>query len=275
MSGTVEQVGDGVQNFKVGDKVWSSTYYKDVRAGCFQQQVVVPSHTVSHVPKGMSMESAACLGVAALTAGMTLWNWLDIPLPSSQGLAANESNDEWLLIWGGSTITGQFATQLARLSGRKVITVNSGATKALSERLGATHVVVRDGKTEEEMIQEIKSVTCDKVTRAIDLVSPETAAIGLQAISQDKASHFAPLAMMLSSQVVPENVTAHTVEMKQYVLDSSNTCYADEVNDLVAQGKLVLPEIVLIEGGLEGVPVGLDMLKKGNMGGKKLVSRIY
>jgi NADPH:quinone reductase-like Zn-dependent oxidoreductase len=218
------------------------------------------------------MESAACLGVAALTAGMTLWKWLEIPLPST--INSSDSEGDWLLIWGGSTVTGQFATQLACLSGWKVITVNSSLTKSLSESLGAAHVVVRDGKSESELLEEIQTVTNGGITRAIDLVSPKTAAIGLQAVSQGKPAHFAPLALMASSQVVPENVTAHTVEIKQFVLNRDNKFYAEEINRIIATGKLIIPEIVSLDGGLEGVPAGLDTLKKGNMGGKKLVSRI-
>ncbi|KAF7556445.1 hypothetical protein G7Z17_g1425 [Cylindrodendrum hubeiense] len=275
MSGTIEKVGSDITDFKSGDKVWTSTYYRDVRAGCFQQYVVVPSHTVSHIPMGMTMASAACLGVPALTAAMTLWKWLDIPLPSGPQRLAETSDDEWLLVWGGSTITGQFATQFASLSGLKVITVNSQSTKALSEKLGAAHVVVRDGKTDLELVEEIRLVTSGNITRAMDLVSSNTAAVALQSVSQERPVHFAPLAFMSPSQVIPDNVTAHTVEMKQYVLNSANRCYADELNKIMSEGKIMLPDIVQIEGGLEAVPVGLDMLKRGNMGGKKLVVKIY
>ncbi|OTA90375.1 hypothetical protein M434DRAFT_43596, partial [Hypoxylon sp. CO27-5] len=140
MSGVVTQVGSSVTTFKEGDFVWTSTYYKDVRAGCFQEYVVVPSHTVLPIPSSVPFEAAACLGVAALTASMTLWKWLDVPVPRS-ALAGTEEG--WLLIWGGSTVTGQFATQIANLSGIKVITINSAETKSLSELLGASHVVVR------------------------------------------------------------------------------------------------------------------------------------
>ncbi|KAJ5901927.1 hypothetical protein N7495_002455 [Penicillium taxi] len=275
MSGTIEQIGSDSADFKIGDKVWTSTYYRDVRAGCFQKYVVVPAHTVSHVPKGMTMASAACLGVPALTAAMTLWKWLNVPLPSESSGQVEQLKDEWLLIWGGSTSTGQFATQFAAISGLKVITVNSQSTKALSEKLGATHVVVRDGKSDSELVEEIRLVTNGDITRAIDLVSSKTAAISLQAVSQESPVHFAPLALMSSSQVVPGNVSAHTVEMKQYVLDSTNKGYADELNKIMSEGKIEMPEILHIEGGLEAVPAGLDILKKGNMGGKKLVAKIY
>ncbi|KAI1408311.1 GroES-like protein [Hypoxylon sp. FL1857] len=271
MSGVVAQVGSAVTTFKEGDSVWTSTYYKDVRAGCFQEYVVVPSHTVLPIPSNVPFESAACLGVAALTASMTLWKWLGVPVPRS---ATDATQGEWLLIWGGSTVTGQFATQLANLSGIKVITVNSTETKGLSERLGASHVVVRDGKTDEQIVEEIRAITDGNITRAIDLVGPKTAALALDVVSKDRPVAFAPLAMMSSSQIIPENVLVHTVEMKQFVLDKSNVRYTEELGILLEEGKIILPELHLIDGGLQSVQGGLEMLKKGNLKGKKLVVRM-
>ncbi|KAF3010346.1 hypothetical protein E8E14_008445 [Neopestalotiopsis sp. 37M] len=268
MSGVVAQVGKNVSGFQQGERVWTSTYYKDVRAGCFQEYVVVPSHTVLPIPSTVPFEAAACLGVAALTAGMSLWKWLGIPVPSAQ---TEPTENQWLLIWGGSTVTGQFATQFAAHSGVKVITVNSGETRALSESLGATHVVVRDGKSDEDLVEEIRSVTGDNITRAIDLVGTKTAALCLKAVSKEQPVQFAPLAMMSGSQQVPENVVVHTVEMKQFVLDKTNVCYTEELGKLLESGKIVLPSLHLIEGGLDVVEESLDMLKKGNMKGKKLV----
>ncbi|KAI1079734.1 GroES-like protein [Whalleya microplaca] len=271
MSGVVTEVGSAVTGFKPGDSVWTSTYYKDVRAGCFQEHVVVPSHTVLHIPSTVPFEAAACLGVAALTAAMTLWKWLGVTMPSRN---IDTIEEEWLLIWGGSTVTGQFATQLARLSGINVITINSAETKLLSEQLGANYVVVRDEKSNEVLVDEIRTVTKGRITRVIDLVGPKTAALALDVVSKEAPVSFAPLAMMSSSETIPKNVVVHTVEMKQFVLDKSNVCYTEELGKLLESGKIVLPELHLIEGGLHVVQEGLEILKKGNMKGKKLVVRV-
>lgn len=274
MSGVVHKVGKNVENLRPGDKVWTSTYYRDVRAGCFQELVVVPEHTVLPIPSNVDFESAACLGVAALTSGMTLWKWLGVPMPQTTAALKASHKLDWLLIWGGSAVTGQFATQFAVQSGLNVITVNSERTKALSLGLGAKHVVTRDGKTDDEIVAEIKAVTGGNVTRAIDLVGPKTAALVLRCVSETSPVEFAPLAMMSSKQIILENVTVHTVEMKQFVLDKTNMFYAKELNRMLESGELSMPEIHVMEGGLEVVVSGLDMLKKGDMGGKKMVVRI-
>jgi NADPH:quinone reductase-like Zn-dependent oxidoreductase len=279
MSGVVSAVGSKVTSFTPGDKVWTQTYYKDIRAGCFQEYVVVPAHTVLSIPSTVSFSSAACLGVAALTAGMTLWKWLNVPMASDTSSEEGdddeeeeqEKKDEWLLIWGGSAVTGQFATQFASQSGVKVITVNSASTAALSKSLGASHVVIRDNKTPEQLVSEIRAATAGNVTRAIDLVGSKTAALTLQAVSQTAKVDFAPLALMSKDTPIPDNVTAHTVEMKQFVLDASNGVYAEALDAMLESGSIVLPEIHLIEGGLEVVEASLDLLKKGDMKGKKMV----
>ena len=269
MAGIVERVAPGVTRFKPGDRVWTSTYYRDSRAGCFQDLVVVPQHTVLPIPGDLDFESAACLGVAALTAAMTLWKWLQVP-QSVNSSNPSQISREWLLIWGGSTVTGQFAVQIAVQSGFEVIAVTSSRTQSLVQSLGAHTVVVRDGKTNDEIVESICAVGGDRITRALDLVGNETAPFCLQTLSKSKPCLFAPLAMM-KTQPVPENVEVLNVEMKQFVNDKSSLVYGEALNRLVADGKLKLPELNILKGGLSAVEEGLQRLKKGDMGGKKMV----
>ncbi|KAK2755567.1 hypothetical protein FQN54_006507 [Arachnomyces sp. PD_36] len=298
MAGVVEKVGAAVTNLKPGDRVWTSTYYRDVRAGCFQKFVIVPQHTVVHIPSDLAFESAACLGVGALTATMTLQKWLDIPSSFSPHSSSPQSfntvqdhqpsqiEEEWLLIWGGATITGQFATQIASRSGVKVITVTSARTKPLSLSLGATHVIARDGKSNADIVAEIKSFLEPSIsapssnarrrciTRAIDLVGQSTAPSTLECLASHRPALFAPLAMMSPKTPVPDNVTIPAVEMKRFVLDKSSREYAVEINRLIESGGLKLPELLVLDGGLGDVVKGLEMVKKGDMGGKKVVVRV-
>lgn len=62
-AGTVVEVHPSITHIKKGDRVWTSTYYRDVRAGCFQEFVVVPQHTILKMPERVRFEDAACLGV--------------------------------------------------------------------------------------------------------------------------------------------------------------------------------------------------------------------
>jgi NADPH:quinone reductase-like Zn-dependent oxidoreductase len=251
------------------------TYYKDRRAGCFQQYVTVPCHTVCPIPDGIAFEEAACFGVAGLTAAMTLWHWLEVP-GSPKVETSTISQSGCILIWGGSTITAQFAIQIAVLGGLKVIAVTSAKTKYIAEFLGATTVITRDGKTGEQIVGEIKA-SCPRgeetITRAIDLVGTETAQYCIQALSTSQPVLLAPLAMVSNDAIIPANVNVLTVEMKRFVLDPSSDVYARKFSQLVAEGRLVLPQIEVLHGGLQSVQKGLQRVKRGDMAGRKLVVR--
>jgi NADPH:quinone reductase-like Zn-dependent oxidoreductase len=257
----------------------SGTYYKDRRAGCFQELVVVPEHTVFPIPSNITTESAACLGVAALTAAMSLWKWLEVPMyPRPSGrLQGSEtpSSREVMLIWGGSTVTGQFAIQLAANAGYEVIAVCSSSTKSLVASLGADHVVTYNGKTDLHIVGEVLCLAQGRLTKALDLVGANTANLVLQIIgacaSGEGLIDFAPLAFMSSKAIVPSNAKVHTVEMKQFVLDSACVVYGERLNELVEEQILIMPTVRVLSGGLAVVEEGLERVKEGKMGGEKLV----
>ncbi len=132
-------------------------------------------------------------------------------------------------------------------------------------------MITRDRKSGEEIVAEIREVAGNDITRAIDLVGPETAQYCLDALSTDKECIFAPLAMISSKAVVPRNIAVETVEMKQFVLNPASKVYALELGNLIEHGLVKLPSIDVLEGGLDSVQMGLERLKRGDMQGKKLV----
>ncbi|RDW74810.1 hypothetical protein BP6252_05952 [Coleophoma cylindrospora] len=267
--GVVAQVGTNVKGFKVADRVWASTYYRDRRAGTFQEYVVCPQHTVLMMPSCLSFEEGASLGVAALTAAMTLWKWLDVPMPDRD--VASQIPPEYILIWGGSAITGQFAIQLAVQSNLCVIAVTSAKTKALAERLGARHVIVRDGKSNDDIVAEVIAIVGDDLTLAIDLVGDQTGASCVKALSTSKSAILAPVAFLKTDEKIPSNVRVVDVEMKKFVVEKGNQKYGEMLNKLISAGRVVIPEIQVLDGGLEKIEEGLAMHKRGDLGGRKLV----
>lgn len=204
---------------------------------------------------------------------MSLWHWLEVAgSPAAETRTIPDSG--YILIWGGSAVTGQFAIQIAAQAGLKVIAVTSTQTAPLAKRLGAEHAITRDGKTGEEIVSEIRGIAGDDITRGIDLVGPETASFCLKAFSKTQRVLFAPLAMLSSKTTVPDNVAVQTVEMKQFVLNESSAVYSHALNRLIEEGNLVLPEITVLDGGLDAILQGLERVKKGDMGGKKMVVRV-
>ncbi|KAF2705007.1 GroES-like protein [Pleomassaria siparia CBS 279.74] len=270
MSGVVEQVGENVTEFKKGDRVWTSTdYYRDIRSGCFQEYVIAPKHTVKPIPSKLSFESAACLGVCGLTAAMTLWKWLGIPMFDTA--QSSQSSGNLLLVWGGSSITGQFLIQIATYSGLEVIAVTSERTAELVSRLGAKHVITRDDKSNDDIVAEARAIGGDAIVKAVDIVGPETAVYCMKALSSKSPVQLAPLSFLPKDVVTPPNVSIENVEMKWFVLNKISESYATALNSLVERGCVKIPELDVIAGGLAAIPEGLNMQKRGNLGGKKLV----
>lgn len=268
-SGVIEAVGSAVQDLHAGQRVWTSTYYRDRRAGCFQEFVVAPEHTVIPLPDELSFEEAACLGVAGLTAAMTLWKWFDLPMMTTM-----PSSEDFALIWGGSTTTGQFAVQIAVEAGLKVITVASQRMEQRLLDLGASHVVIRDGRSLEDIASEVRQIGRDDILYGIDLVGPKSAIYGVECLSQHRAARFAPLAVPAPPIAARKNVEIVNVEMKRFVLDPTSRNHAIRLTELVAEGRVAVPERVSLAGGLAAVEHGLLRLRNGDTGGKKLVIRM-
>lgn len=77
--------------------------------------------------------------------------------------------------------------------------------------------------------------------------------------------------MMNVKDEVPGHVDVVTVEMKRFVLDEAGREFAVRLNELVEGGAIRLPEMHVLDGGLEKIVDGLERLKGGEMGGVKLV----
>lgn len=149
--------------------------------------------------------------------------------------------------------------------------VCSEETRELVHLLGADHTITRDEKTNEQILNCIRVVGGDRITRAVDLVGTVTARFCMAALSKSVPSHFAPLEMMQPTEPVPQNVTVHNVEMKRFVLDEDNRDYAESLNQLLEAGRLRGPELEVLYGGLDRVREGLERVKKGDLGRRKIV----
>ncbi|KAK5734601.1 hypothetical protein LTR17_008822 [Elasticomyces elasticus] len=271
-SAVVEQVGTAVKSVSKGQRVWTSTYYRDRRAGCFQELVVAPEHTVIPMPNSISFDDAASLGVCGLTAAMTMWKWFGVPMRRRRLTRSTSIKDRrYALVWGGSTITGQYAIQIAVEAGYRVIAVASERTRRRVLDLGAHHVITRNHRTPADIADEIRSIGQDKIVLGIDLVGPQTATQGVSCLSKSHPARFAPLAVPAPPIAAPANVEIVNVEMKRFVLDPESRQYAVHLADLVGRGRVKVPKVTVLPGGLQEVEAGLTRIRNGDMGGTKLV----
>ncbi|MFJ9963407.1 NADP-dependent oxidoreductase [Streptomyces avermitilis] len=150
VAGVVEEIGEGVTGFAVGDQVFGNPV-----AGGYAEYAVLPVATTAHKPAGLSFTDAATLPVAAATAYDGI---------RQLGLPAGAT----LLITGAGGGVGVAAVQLARAFGLGVVGVASEAKKDLVESLGAVHV-----PSGPELAERVRVAAPGDVDAVFDLVGGE------------------------------------------------------------------------------------------------------
>ncbi|HEX7064872.1 MAG TPA: NAD(P)H-quinone oxidoreductase [Bacillales bacterium] len=122
MAGVVEEVGDNVEGWIPGDRVFAL-----LPGGGYAEYAVVPAGMAMRVPDDLSLEEAAAIPEVFLTAYMNLF-WLG-------GLKAGHT----VLIHAGASGVGTAATQLVReAGGRSITTAGTEEKRAFSRELGAS-----------------------------------------------------------------------------------------------------------------------------------------
>src|SRR3982074_1117024 len=72
LAGTIEAVGPGVKQYKVGDRVWGSNQGLLGRQGTFAEYAAVHEQWLSPLPNGVSDEHAAAVARVGITAHLGL-----------------------------------------------------------------------------------------------------------------------------------------------------------------------------------------------------------
>ena len=128
-AGVIDEVGEGVDPGRTGERVWLWMAAAGRRWGTAAQWSMVPERQAVRLPDGIAAELGASLGVPAMTAHRCLFS--DGPL-----------DGKTVLVAGGAGAVGHFAIELAKHAGATVITTVSGPAKAeLATRAGADYVV--------------------------------------------------------------------------------------------------------------------------------------
>jgi len=108
VAGVVDELGEGCQRFRKGDRVFAYARKPHVQWGTYAEYVAVAERHVALMPPNLLFEEAATIPCAALTAQQAL---------AKAGLASGAT----LLVLNGSGGVGHFALQLARIAGARAI----------------------------------------------------------------------------------------------------------------------------------------------------------
>lgn len=127
-AGVIDAVGSGVDEARVGQRVWLWMAATD-RWGSAAEWTVVPDAQAVALPDSASFELGAHLGVPAMTAHHCLF---------ADGSLEGKS----VLVAGGAGAVGHFTIELARRSGARVVSTVSGPEKGELAIAAGAHAVV-------------------------------------------------------------------------------------------------------------------------------------
>ena len=149
-SGIVEEVGEGVEGFSVGDRVTS--ILATLAGGAYAEYVVAQAERTYHVPKGLSFPVATIVS-------------RHFPTAYSLCRTADLQADGWVLIMGAAGALGSCAIQVAKHLGAKVIAAaGSDVRVRAAMELGADEGV---NYRTEDLPARVKGITGGKGAQAV------------------------------------------------------------------------------------------------------------
>ncbi|MBT2486864.1 MULTISPECIES: NADP-dependent oxidoreductase [unclassified Microbacterium] len=151
-AGVVETVGEGVEDYAVGDRV----AIRDA-LGTYASALAVPTEKLAKLPDSVTIAEGAALGIPAGTAYQAL---------RSLGVTAGDV----LLVHGGSGAVGQAAVQFAVVWGASVVATASPARHDQLLELGATPVAYGDG-----LLDRVRDAAPSPVTVVLDCAGTDEA----------------------------------------------------------------------------------------------------
>ncbi|MDX8568183.1 zinc-dependent alcohol dehydrogenase family protein [Elizabethkingia sp. HX XZB] len=240
ISGIIVELGQGIENFKVGDEVYYSPEIFNGQ-GSYAQYHCAHESIIALKPKNISHLQAATLPLAAGTA----WEML----VTRAQLKINQT----ILIHGGAGGVGIPTIQIAKAMGATVFTTAREVHHDFLRELGADYVI---DYTRENYIDRINQLTNNKgVDVIIDTIGGTTLTDSGKVLSQ--LGQVVTLVDITQPQNLIEawgkNATYHFVFTRQ------NRNKLDELTKLIEQGKL--KPIVTKVFSLEDMDKAHDLLE--------------
>ncbi|KAM0562187.1 hypothetical protein ACHAPJ_002632 [Fusarium lateritium] len=277
-TGTVERLGKDVSKVAEGDTIAGLLWGGEIKGlGAFSGYTKAHESICFKVPKSTSLQEAATVPLASLTA------WLAFFSKDSLNIDRTKS-DTTVLIWGGSSSVGQYAVQIAALSGFKIVTTCSPHSFDLVKSLGAHHVF--DYK-DSNVVDSIKEVA-PGLKYVFDTIGNKTSS---EQASQAIDENGGTLCTVRPDKSFTENVTKQTkvtpvlvwtafnrvIQYKKASFPASEddhklgTEFNEKLPGWLDEGKIKPNKAKVLPGGLDAVAGGFQEHRDGKISGYKLV----
>ncbi|KAF5341768.1 hypothetical protein D9611_001761 [Ephemerocybe angulata] len=279
VAGEVIELGEGVSESQVavGDRVFFQSPYNGNDYGGFQQYAAGEVATLAKIPSHLSYDDVATIPGAFTAAYIGLYNVAPLGFgfeaPVRAGARGKYAGTP-IVILGGSTSVGQYAIQLAKLSGfSPIITTASPSHSEHLKALGATHVLDRKAPLTKE---SIKSITEIPINVVYDTVSvPDTQKVAFELVEAGgQIAITLPADSTLEERAPKENKSFASIMGSK--LHPQNVELFREawphVTALLEEGALKPNRFEILPGGLNGIVGGLKRLEANAVSGFKLIA---
>jgi len=259
--GTIVETASPIGQLAKGKRVmWHADLSKQ---GVLAEYALVPCHAVSPVPDSISPEAAATLPCPGMTAALSICRL---------GISDGDS----VLIEAGAGAVGQFAIQLAKAKGARVLTTASHPHHSYLKKLGADEVFDYKAKDVDQALQlavgptgldaVIDSVCGDNTSRDIDLRK-----FGGKIAILNELPAINPGLLFTKSPAI------HIISLGGAWLDN-DLCAQQNMSfmgnlllEQVADGRLKVPEIIPVAFDAEAVTRAMHRQLAGGLFGKQVV----
>jgi len=146
ISGIITEIGEGVSDFKIGDKVYGQANVVGGASGAFAEFASTKSSQVGKMPANLSYTDSAAIVMTGLSAYQVIYEHMN--------LQAGQT----ILIHGGAGGIGSVAIQMARHLGVRVIATASGEGIAFAKDLGADEVIDYKLQKFEDLVTGVDAV---------------------------------------------------------------------------------------------------------------------
>ncbi|MGI8710017.1 MAG: NADP-dependent oxidoreductase [Acidimicrobiales bacterium] len=248
VAGRVEQVGDGVEQFSVGDVVFGLVWPETLGHGTYAETTVVPaSAALARLPEALSFEMAAMLPMPGGTA---------LRLVDDLGIGEGQT----VAVVGAAGAVGTYAVQLASQAGAQVIGVAGRLDRSRLQEHGAGRFVDR---SDPDVAASLRAIAPDGVDAVIDVASDAEAVSALAAAVRPGGHYVSLVGSADVGALAARDVQA---ENSFYRAASED---AERLADLVVEGRLQLPPRHVVS--LDEAVDALGALQRGERKGKFVI----
>ncbi|KAF9236633.1 chaperonin 10-like protein [Melanogaster broomeanus] len=276
-AGVVVKVGEDVTNLVKGDKVIFHAPLSN-KYSAYKEYTLVAADLAAKIPDNISFDDAASIPASISPFVVGFYSQqphgfaLTLPFEGEGGVG--KYSDYSIIIMGGASSLGQYAIQLAKISGfSPIIATASLHNKDLLLSLGATHVLDRK-LSSDALKEELTKITATPVSYAFDAVSLDDT----QQAAYDLLAPGGKLAIVLPPAVKPVEGSGKEVifVFGSFQLPQNRELGARffvELTKWLAEGKIKPNAVEVLPGGLSAVSAGLKRLENNAVSARKLVIR--